>query len=101
MTREQLIKAMLDDAHSEVVRNGYRFSVVAEDQLKEIITSGVNRMSVQELVSLAKTAEARNNTKIFIRRICDKHRREHTGIIVENRTFSEARMSICPMWPLC
>lgn len=101
MTREQLINYMLEEAHSEVSRHGYYFAQQAEEQLREIITSGVNRMSSVDLMSISRTNEARNNTKTFVDRICEKHRREHSGIIVENRTFTEARFSICPIWPLC
>lgn len=92
---------MLDEAHREVSKHGYHFAQQAEDQLREIVTSGVNRMSNVDLMSVAKTSEARNNTRTFVHRVCEKHRRERTGIIVENRTFSEARLSICPIWPLC
>ena len=45
--------------------------------------------------------EARDNTIKFVRQLCEDHKRRNGRLILENRTFSMARMSICPLWPLC
>lgn len=101
MTREQLFNAMLNAAHIEVENNGYSFSVEAEAQLKELLSSAVNRLTLAELNSTYSTTRAQLNTKEFVSRLCEKHRREHSGLIVENRTFTAARFTICPIWPIC
>lgn len=101
MTREQLYKAMLNAAHIEVEHNGYRFSSEAESQLRELLTTAVNRLTFAELTNTVLTTRAQLNTKEFVNRLCEKHRREQSGIIVENRTFTAARFTICPIWPIC
>lgn len=101
MTRTELINKMIAVANQEVQRHGYVFSNEASNQLVELVTSGVNRMSTDELLSPGKTTLAQNNVRKFVRRLCEKHHRETNSRIVENRTFSQGRMSICPIWPIC
>ena len=99
MSRERLFRLMLNEAYQEIERQGFRFDTQADMQLRELIHSGVQRMSDHDLIFRAK--EARRNTRMFVRRLCDDHRRRDGRLILENRTFSMARMSICPLWPLC
>ena len=101
MTRTGLINKMIIVANQEVQSHGYTFSAEAAAQLRELVTSGVNRMTMAELQSDNKTTLAQNNMREFVRRLCEKHRRETNTRIVENRTFSRGRMSICPIWPIC
>lgn len=101
MTRLELINRMITIANEEVERQGYRFSELASTELVELISSGVNRMSNAELLDYSKIMLAQRNTRVFVERLCEKHRRETNTRIVESRTFSQGRMSICPIWPLC
>lgn len=101
MTRKELINSMIAVAKQEVQKHGYDFSSEALEQLKELVTSGVNRMETHELSNSDKLLLAQNNTRKFIRELCEKHRRETNTRIVDDRTFSQGRMSICPIWPIC
>lgn len=92
---------MIAVANQEVKIHGYVFSNEASTQLLELVTSGVNRMKTDELLSPGKTTLAQNNMREFVRKLCEKHHRETNSRIVENRTFSQGRMSICPIWPIC
>lgn len=101
MTRQELINRMIVVANEEAANQGCYFSEGASGQLKELVTSGVNRMTLDELSNSSKVLLAQNNTREFVRRLCEKHRRENNTRIVENRTFSLGRLSICPIWPIC
>lgn len=101
MPKGRLFRLMLDEAYDEALQQGFRFNSQADSQLRELIRSGVLRMSDSDLDTRAD--EAIDNTRLFVRKLCEKQRsRGGSGrLIVENRTFSMARMSICPLWPLC
>ena len=101
MTRLELIDKMITIANEEVEKQGYIFSNLASAELVELISSGVNRMSNAELLDYSKVLLSQSNTRVFVERLCEKHRRETNTRIVESRTFSQGRMSICPIWPLC
>lgn len=99
MSKERLFRLMLDEAYDEVRRQGVTFDSQADRQLCELIRSGVWRMSESDVEYRAD--EAIDNTRLFVRQLCEDHKRKNGRLILENRTFSMARMSICPLWPLC
>ena len=100
MTREELIANLIREAHNEVNRHNCQFASDADAQLRELITAGVDRMTVAERNNGLKIAEAQRNMRFLCQKLCERTRRENR-MIVENRTFSSARMSICPLWPFC
>lgn len=100
MTREELIASLIREAHYEVNRHYCQFSSDADAQLRELVTAGVDRMTVTERNNGLKIAEAQRNIRFLCQKLCERTRRENR-MIVENRTFSSARMSICPLWPFC
>ena len=100
MTREELIASLIQQAHSEVSRHNCQFSIDADSQLLELVTAGVERMTVAERYDGAKIAEVQRNMRFFCEQLCERTRRDNR-MIVENRTFSSARMNICPLWPFC
>ena len=100
MTREELIASLLQEAHNEVRKHHCRFSVDADAQLRELITAGVERMTEAERRNVSKIAEAQRNMRYLCEKLCERTRRENR-LLVENRTFSNARLSICPLWPFC
>lgn len=99
MSKERLFRLMLDEAYDEVRHQGFKFDSQADRQLRELIRSGVRRMSESDVEYRAD--EAIDNTRLFVRRLCEDHEMRNGRLILENRTFSMARMSICPLWPLC
>lgn len=100
MTRDELISSLIQEAYNEVSRHNCQFSTEADAQLRELIAAGVDRMTVEERYNGAKIAEAERNMRYLCGQLCERTRRE-SRVIVENRTFSSARMSICPLWPFC
>lgn len=100
MTREELIDRLLQQAHIEASSHNCKFSADADSQLRELVTAGVGRMTVDELRNNAKIIEAEHNIRFLCKKLCERTRNENR-MIVENRTFSSARMSICPLWPFC
>ncbi len=100
MRKEELIASLIQEAHNEVSKHNCRFSIDADAQLRELITAGVERMSDAELYNGSKIAEAQHNMRFLCERLCERTRRENR-LLVENRTFSSARLSICPLWPFC
>lgn len=100
MTRDELISSLIQEAYNEVSRHNCQFSTDADAQLRELIAAGVDRMSVAERYNGTKIAEAERNMRYLCEQLCERTRRE-SRVIVENRTFSSARMSICPLWPFC
>lgn len=100
MTREELIASLIREAHNEVNRHNCQFAADADAQLRELVTAGVDRMTVTERNNGLKIAEAQRNMRFLCEQLCERTRRE-SRVIVENRTFSSARMSICPLWPFC
>ena len=100
MTRDELISSLIQEAYNEVSRHNCQFSTEADAQLRELIAAGVDRMTVAERYNGTKIAEAERNMRYLCEQLCERTRRE-SRVIVENRTFSSARMSICPLWPFC
>lgn len=100
MTREELISSLILEAHGEVRRSNCQFSNEADAQLREMVTAGVDRMTVAERYNNEKIAEAKHNIRYLCEQLCERTLRERR-IIVENRTFSSTRMTICPLWPFC
>lgn len=100
MTREELIASLIREAHNEVNRHNCQFAADADAQLRELVTAGVDRMTVTERNNGLKIVEAQQNMRFLCEQLCERTRRE-SRVIVENRTFSSARLSICPLWPFC
>ena len=101
MTRQELIERIISVAHQTVRSRQCTFSVDAERQLREMVTSGVNNtMSDIDLNNPSRVLLAQNNMRDLCNKLCDRVRGENR-YLVENRTFSNARMSICPVWPFC
>lgn len=100
MTRDELISSLIQEAYSEVSRHNCQFATDADAQLRELVSAGVDRMTFAERNNGLKIAEAQRNMRFLCQKLCERTRRENR-MIVENRTFSSARMSICPLWPFC
>lgn len=100
MRKEELIDRLLKEAYNEVHRYNCQFSANADAQLRELISAGVERMSVAERYDGSRIAMAQSNMRFLCKKLCEQTR-HGDGLIVENRTFSSARMSICPLWPFC
>lgn len=100
MTREELIYSLIQEAHNEVSRHNCQFSAAAEVQLREFVTAGVDRMTISDRYNGSRIAEAQHNMRRFCVQISEQTKKENR-YLVENRTFSSVRLSLCPLWPFC
>ncbi len=101
MTRQELKNECMIVAHQECSNRGYSFSSEANRQLHELIATGVDRMTIEDMNNPVKCQLAVSNIKTFVFKLCERKRRERSGVILENCTFSQGRLSICPLWPFC
>ena len=101
MTRQELINEIMSVAHQAVQSRNCRFADDAEAQLLEMVASGVNNtMTAGDVNNPEQVARAKRNMRELCYKLCERARSDNK-LIVENRTFSSARMSICPIWPFC
>ena len=101
MTRQELINEIMSIARQTVQSRNCRFAVDAETQLLEMVSSGVNNtMTAADVNNPIQVARAERNMRKLCDKLCERARSDNK-LIVENRTFSSARMSICPIWPFC
>lgn len=101
MTRQEIIQLILEDAHTEVQRQGFTFSHEGESYLKRFVTDGVNKnMTLHDCVSDDRIALARRNMREIVVELC-AYERSRNHMIVESRTFSNSRFHFCPRFPFC
>ena len=101
MTRQELINEIMSIARQTVHNRNCRFAADAEVQLLEMVSSGVNNtMSATDVNNPMQIARAERNMRELCYKLCERAKSDNK-LIVENRTFSSARMSICPIWPFC
>lgn len=101
MTREEVYKFIIAEARQTVLRRNCSFDNAAEEQLKEIVHNAVyNTMTEKDINSPDQVLRARRNMRFLCNKLCDRARQENK-LIVENRSFSAARFSLCPIWPFC
>ncbi len=99
MNRIEFKEELLKLANTEVNNHGFIFSIATSSQIKEMISSGVDRMSPTEFNDTAYLSLAKRNIVELSRRLCERETSKNR--IVDNRTFTAARFSICPLWPFC
>ena len=63
------LKNELFDLARRMAKDGYSFSPAVTAGLKELIASGVDRMSEQDLASESKVEEARQNIRVFVKQL--------------------------------
>lgn len=101
MTRQELINEIMSIAHQVVHSRNCRLTADAEAQLLEMVVSGVNKtMTTGDVNDPGQVARAKRNIRELCYKLCERVRSDNK-LIVENRTLSSARMSICPIWPFC
>ena len=101
MTRQELIAEFMSVAHQTVWSRNCKFSSDAEANLLEMVSSAVNNtMTEADVNNPVQIARAESNMRELCYKLCERTKSDNK-FIVENRTFSYARMSICPIWPFC
>lgn len=101
MTRQELITNIIGIAQETVRSRNCYFSQEAESQLREMVANGVTyTMSDLDINNPMQVARAERNIRELCVKLCERARNENK-LIVENRIFSSARLSLCPIWPFC
>lgn len=129
MTRAELITSLKREANNELKKNHCRLSKEANVQIQELITAGVGRMELKKGDNGSQIAVAQRNIRLICADMCkrtpkgkavlvSKRMPGHgtlvvrgmsghgtlkvkADLIISDRVFIEARLSICPLWPFC
>ncbi len=101
MTRQEFKQSLLASATSEARRRNYRLNSEVETNLKELIDSGVERMTFSEFVSDLRRQEAERNLNKLVEYMVSNAKSRNLSESLDTRAFSAVRMSICPLWPFC
>lgn len=101
MTRQEFKQRLLESSVREARRLNYKFTTDAQQNLIELIESGVERMTSSELVSDLRRQEAERNLYKLIDYMVRNAKSRNLNESIDTRTFSAVRLSICPLWPFC
>lgn len=101
MTREEFKQSLLQSATNEARRRNYRLTSDVATNLKELIDSGVERMTSSEFISESRRQEAERNLNRLVEYMVSNAKSRNLSESVDIRAFSSVRMSICPLWPFC
>lgn len=82
-------------------QSNFIFTPEAFNSLKKLIDTGVNKMTMVELQDRTLKTRAENNLVKLVEKMIEDSRERRLNERLDTRTFSNARMSICPLWPFC
>lgn len=100
MTRDELIRHLLSTVESKQRRNNKRFTASAMSEVREFITSGVDRMTDAERNSSSSVILAQSNLEHVIL-ACYNRSQQRREYEISRETFVTIRMMECPKWPYC
>jgi hypothetical protein len=101
MTRQDFKQDLLRSAKRETQRLNYGLSSSVENNLIELIESGVERMTFSEFNSESRREEAEQNLNKLIAYMVNNAKSRNLFESIDTKAFSETRLSICPLWPFC
>lgn len=101
MTRQEFKQNLLESATRVSRSLNYRLTDEVEVNLKELISSGVERMTSTEFVSELRRQEAERNLNRLVEYMVNNAKSRNLSDRLDTRSFSAVRMSICPLWPFC
>jgi hypothetical protein len=87
----------------EQVARGFGLGIGSdcESLLREFITTGVNRIEQEGLLSnQRRIAEAETHLIAFVGGMAHEAKMQNLSMLRE-RTFMAAKSSFCPLWPFC
>ena len=79
----------------------YRFDVSSSIELRTFINRGVDRMLPSEILDDSKRKLVENNLMKLIDSMASEGKRRNLSESIDTKAFSDARFSICPLWPFC
>ena len=92
---------LLKLAENEAYNNKYQFTRTTHNQIMGMISSGVNRMSVNELNDETCRRTAEKNIKLLVQYMVENAKKRNLTESLDERAFSAVHLSICPLWPFC
>ena len=101
MTRQEFKQNLLQAATREARQRNYRLTRDVETNLKELIDSGVERMTSTDFISDSRKLEAERNLNRLVEYMVINAKSRNLSESLDTRAFSAGRMSICPLWPFC
>lgn len=114
MDKNDFKQRLLRIAQSEAHDSGYFFTTEVDSQITDLINSGVNRMSLNDLENENHRRVAEENIRKFVRYMMNKNsnkqfneflvnkdRIRQFSIGIDMRAFSDVHLRICPLWPFC
>lgn len=99
--REDLKSKILLRAQSKSKELGFDMTSVAENDLIEFINQGVDRMTSSQYESTTDKLRAERNIEILIESMSRNAKSRNLTESLDYKSFSNARASICPLWPFC
>lgn len=98
---EQFKDRLFSASERYVRKLNFKFSEIATTDLKAFINRGVDRMTESELRDETKKDLAEKNLMKVIEAMVGEAGKRKLHENLDYKTFSDARMSICPCWPFC
>ncbi|WP_294294867.1 hypothetical protein [uncultured Chryseobacterium sp.] len=99
--REQLKQMLFERALSIAKSQGFDFTALTQQEIREFINKGVDKMSVWEINSDTDKARAISNTEILVERMIRDAKSRFINESLDYKSFSSVRDVICPLWPFC
>ena len=101
MTRQEFKQKLLTSALYEIRRRDYFLIKDVEVNLRELIDSGVERMTLNEIDSDQPRQEAERNLIKLVEYMVNDAKSRNLSESIDIKSFSNVRMRICPLWPFC
>jgi len=99
--REDLKNKLFESAIAKAKNLGYTLTSVANDDIKKFIGQGIDKMSSSEYFSTVENKRAERNLMTLIEKMAEGAKKRRLYESLDYKSFSEARSSICPLWPFC
>ena len=99
--RQEFKNRLLILGQNRARQSNFIFTTEALSNLRGLIEIGVNRMTDEELESQQYKLRAENNLLRWVEKMIENSKERNLNESLDTRTFSNARMSICPLWPFC
>jgi hypothetical protein len=99
--KEELLKRLIESAERRAKSNNFNLSPSVENELRNFIKTGVNRMTKEQLLSDARKQEAENNIVELVELMTNN---AHSRFITESIDISALNFSLkgfCPRFPFC
>lgn len=99
MPRRSFKQRLLQLAEEEAGRHNYQISSSVQDNLKELIYSGVEKMTSLEFLSELRRNEVETNLCRLIESMVKDARSRNISQTIDLHAFFRVRMKMDPFWP--